>query len=311
MLQHEIRRHILTALPLLTLVCASVSCEKDNFATECPGERGQSVDFLWSSAPYAMPEAMVTYFYPAGQAAAHADSRIWRFEFPGRNGGAVAVPPADFDIVGYNADATGIRMEYLETLPTLRATLLPYPNAGTAQRFQAADLRQMPGELYAALDAGETMAPGTKAVLRPRPLTRQWSYVIRNVENPESALGFEVALRGMASWTRVSDAVSGGICSIYMGIPQIRSGGLRGGGLTFGDAGSKVLLMLAAHLRDGSVKLMAYDVTGQVEVAPDPWNVSLVIDGVPLPDIPDDTVGEGGIQAGVEDWKQVDIQIKN
>lgn len=78
--------------------------------------------------------------------------------------------------------------------------------------------------------------------------------------------------------------------------------------LTFGHkAGNNHTLTVYAVLADGSKWYYAYDVTDQIHSAPDPRNVHIVLDGLPLPK---PIVNGGGFQPEVEDWQTVPIDIE-
>ena len=83
---------------------------------------------------------------------------------------------------------------------------------------------------------------------------------------------------------------------------------ITGGLLTFGHkTGNNHTLTVYAVLADGSKWYYTYDVTDQIHSAPDPRNVHIVLDGLPLPK---PIVNGGGFQPEVEDWQTVPIDIE-
>lgn len=66
-------------------------------------------------------------------------------------------------------------------------------------------------------------------------------------------------------------------------------------------------LTVYAVLSDGSKWYYTYDVTGQIHSAPDPRNVHIVLDGLPLPK---PITNGGGFQPEVEPWQPVEIDIE-
>ena len=83
-----------------------------------------------------------------------------------------------------------------------------------------------------------------------------------------------------------------------------------GGLLTFGhcpSVQSEHRLTVYAVLSDGSKWYYTYNVTDQIHSAPDPRNVHIVLDGLPLPK---PITNGGGFQPEVDPWNPVDIEIE-
>lgn len=66
-------------------------------------------------------------------------------------------------------------------------------------------------------------------------------------------------------------------------------------------------LTVYAVLADDSKWYYTYDVTDQIHNAPDPRNVHIVLDGLPLPK---PIVNGGGFKPTVKEWQTVDVDIK-
>ncbi len=60
-------------------------------------------------------------------------------------------------------------------------------------------------------------------------------------------------------------------------------------------------------MSDGEKLCYQFDVSDQVREAPDPFNVSICIRGLELPDKPG--VDSGGMDAGVDGWQTVIIEL--
>ena len=65
-------------------------------------------------------------------------------------------------------------------------------------------------------------------------------------------------------------------------------------------------LMVYAILNDGKKYSFTYDVTAQIHEAPDPKNVHIVLDGLPLPKPIDNG---GGFAPTVDDWNTEEVEI--
>ena len=64
--------------------------------------------------------------------------------------------------------------------------------------------------------------------------------------------------------------------------------------------------MVYAILNDGKKYSFTYDVTAQIHEAPDPKNVHIVLDGLPLPKPIDNG---GGFAPTVDDWNTEEVEI--
>lgn len=66
-------------------------------------------------------------------------------------------------------------------------------------------------------------------------------------------------------------------------------------------------LVIYAILKDGSKWCYVYDITNQIDAAPDPFKVTVVLDKLPIPNkIENNSV----FTPGVSDWNVVNIPIK-
>ena len=79
-----------------------------------------------------------------------------------------------------------------------------------------------------------------------------------------------------------------------------------------GELPHKICLYIALRNRTGG--FYTFDVTDQVNKAPDPRNVSIKIHGLKLPEIPDDPPappqGEGGISIEIDSWDTYHYDLK-
>ena len=94
---------------------------------------------------------------------------------------------------------------------------------------------------------------------------------------------------------------------------DLEKGVIKGEFLTFGHHpanGTPHRLMLYVWLRDGSrvcygTEGSQFDVTSQIDNAPDSGNVNIVIEGLDLPA----AFTDGTFQPGVSDWIEIDTDI--
>ena len=74
-----------------------------------------------------------------------------------------------------------------------------------------------------------------------------------------------------------------------------------------GDNGIPHKLVIYAVLKDGSQVYYTYDVTEQMHRAPDPLNIHLHLEGLPLPT---PVGGDGGMTPDIDGWNDVKIDIE-
>lgn len=160
----------------------------------------------------------------------------------------------------------------------------------------------------------ETAAP--TITLYPAVSVCRYTVEIRNAKNLKYVSGVGSSISGLAGGLLPgagADALTGERVTIPFdavtgkdkdGEKTVITGGL----LTFGHkTGNNHTLTVYAVLTDGSKWYYTYDVTDQIHSAPDPRNVHIVLDGLPLPK---PIVNGGGFQPEVEDWQTVPIDIE-
>lgn len=73
------------------------------------------------------------------------------------------------------------------------------------------------------------------------------------------------------------------------------------------DANISNKLVIYAILKDGSKWCYVYDITNQIDAAPDSFKVTVVLDKLP---IPNKIENNSGLPPRVSDWNAVDIPKK-
>lgn len=88
---------------------------------------------------------------------------------------------------------------------------------------------------------------------------------------------------------------------------------LHGEFLTFGECThttARHIMTVYMVLADGSRWYHTYDVTDQVQNAPDPRHVHIEVRGLPLPEPPTPKTGGTEMSANVNDWQVININLK-
>lgn len=183
-------------------------------------------------------------------------------------------------------------------------------------------LRVTPSMIYGTqtreINLRATNLPQT-ITLYPEELICRYSVEFENVENLQSAdLRIDATISSLAGgyypgrMTPTSEAVSHTFT--LTADEQINS--LKSEFLTFGLPDGEKLphkISLYIALRNRSGAFYTFDVTDQVNEAPDPRNVSIKIHGLKLPDIPDDPPPpseEGGMSVEIDSWDTYHFDLK-
>lgn len=155
--------------------------------------------------------------------------------------------------------------------------------------------------------------------LYPHELTCVYTYEIRNVENLGEVNNMSASLSGMSSTLRLHDEELGLEAVTLPFAASVGSDGhtIVGKFITFGHHPSNSKphrMMLYVWTKAGSFCYGSgtgsekFDVTSQVDNAPNRRRVHFIIDGLTIPSTIDDA--EGGFKPGVFDWNQEDYEIR-
>ena len=281
----ERMNHVLLAVAVLA-VLSLTSCEHKDLCHDSLHVVNVKVVFDWRKAPDAAPASMSLY----DAFCLNSDTENVTY----RNTGSKTT----FEVTTRTADllsglsALGVRSA---GVPRARGTederiVLP-PDMLWSDHAEGIGLNQ------------ETAAP--TITLYPAVSVCRYTVEIRNAKNLKYVSGVGGSISGLAGGLLPgtgADALRS-MCD-KDGEKTVITGGL----LTFGHkAGNNHTLTVYAVLADGSKWYYTYDVTDQIHSAPDPRNVHIVLDGLPLPK---PIVNGGGFQPEVEDWQTVPIDIE-
>lgn len=280
------------------------------------------VVFDWQNAPSATPQTMSLYLFPSD------GSEPVRYEFTDRNGGSIRVPFGTYDAVCLNSDTENI--EYANTgaqstfeVTTLTTTLLNSLStlnvrSETAPRAAGTEeerVARTPDPLWTDHDEDIVLRlTEDEQTITLYPVQSYCNYTleIRNAENLKYTYGLDGSLASMAGgWlpglaTLTTERVT---LPLELVIEDDLAT-VTGAWTTFGhcpDTDATHSLIVYAVLSDGNKYSYTYDVTEQIHTAADPYNVHIVLDGLPLPK---PIENGGGLHPSVDDWQSEEIDIE-
>lgn len=309
------KKVIYTRLFLTLCLAAAVtaSCDHKELWPPYSGQTDVEVVFDWIDAPDADPAGMTLIFYPVGM------GERWRFDIAGRDGGMIRLPAGNYNVMAYNSDAYSVLMR----------------DDTSFYGITAYTLSRAPEMLWCAQETGfeigcccccGDMADGTEAapaVLRlyPAPMCAEYEINVTDVINLGNVRRIDASLSGLAEGVRLYDeALTFDTITLPVRLLRRSNTSLRDatslhGNMTpFGDSPQPPdcnILTINTTLTNDSAVTYAFDVTNQIQSAPDPKKVTINVSGIMIPDInPADTVGSGGIEAAVDDWTTVRIDLR-
>ena len=152
---------------------------------------------------------------------------------------------------------------------------------------------------------------GQTVTLYPSQAVRSYMIEIRNAENLKYVKALSGSLSGMAGGLLLNKKVptSEAVTVPFAAATTQELTGITGGLLAFGPCSQTDgmhKLVIYAVLENDEKWYYTYDVTQQVREAPDPYNVHILLDGLPLPKPLDNG---GGFRPGVDGWNEIYIDI--
>lgn len=285
-----------------------------------------NVVFDWKYTPNAGADvqSMALFLYPTD------GSEALRYDFQNPKGGVVRVPLGEYKAICLNSDTEDLKYvqgesceDFLvktfdtELLASMAAIGVKSEGAPKAPGAEDQPVMLSPDMLYRAgsnpfeltlnmQDSGYTLT------LYPQQAVCHYSVEIRNVANLQYTKKVSASLSSLSSGVFLyTGSLSEELVTVPFGFvwpssDEVHS--LSGEFLTFGATLSKPnTLAVYAVLDDDSKWWYSYDVSSQIAEAPDPFDVHIVLDKLPLPK---PIVNGGGFQPTVGDWETIEIDIK-
>lgn len=301
-------------------------CEQKDLCYDHNHASDIEVRFDWKNDSCANPSSMMTFFFPR-----KTDERTLKREFIGKDGGmAQVLVGVGYGALAFNSDTRNIQYR---TLPESGSIIASLKDAGTIDRIGVAadNLPRAKGSegermameadsLWSATSKEDILVTldehdrGDIHHLTLCPQRRYCVYHIRflSIENQKYICS---SLAGSLS------GMAGGVClstgkkteervTVPFSLKILDDNSLRGTMRNLGDCLDKEVpnkLVIYTILKDGTKWSCVMDVTDQVRKAPDPYEVDIVIDKLPIPSKID---GNSGFTPGVSDWQVIEIPIK-
>lgn len=274
------------------------------------------VRFDWSAAPGARAEGMVAFFFPEQGGAP------LRYDFADPSGGTADIPWGSYRVIYLNNDTETILLRGTDSYATFEIYTRP-TSVGETMSTRSEPRGANPGaepvvlapeQVWGGSLTGVRLAPGLEQphtlVLPVHPKVCTYSFEVRGVENLKYVSSAGASFSGMSGSLFMGDGSASGQGSMVP-FPADSDGKsvITGSTFTFGpsaEAGAAHVLTLYLILADGSKFYYRFDVTRQVNGAPDRRHVHIVLDGLPLPK---PIVNGGGFHPSVEDWETEEIPL--
>lgn len=318
---HTPRQWVWVSL-LFTLILVS-GCEHRHFVRLAPQEL--RVVFDWQAAPQAQPEQMSLYFFPVDPNGISTGEPI-RFDLAGREGGTIKLEVGTYHVIALNSDVRGtyIRGKTFEDFhittnenPNLLvrfsgARVMEAPRAGgTAEQkvVEVPDIiysdRTTSFEVQVRIEGQEVQ----ELVLYPKKTTSTIEVKVEEVKNHQFVASYGASLTGLANSILLSQPLPSQT-KVTVPFSGVKVGqGMHAKVETFGA--SRLLaqpehkLVVYAIMNSGEAFYEVFDVTEQVQQAPDPLHIFITI---PLLSLPDPIFGQSP-QVTVTEWEVVHTPI--
>ena len=298
------------------LVC---SCTHKELCYDHSHTRNIEVVFDWCKCPDAEPKSMSLYLFPED------GGRPVRHEFVNKDGGKIRVVTGRYKAVCLNSDTRNITIQdehdYRNfcistkdaySVSGLGSSGVSVRSLPTARGSEDERWVSLPEEVWSGShDNIHIVEHGQVITLVPEANVRNYTLEIRNASNLRWINGMSASISSMAGGHQPSCKNSSEeLVTIPIETRYDRNTGIVSGGFTsFGhcpyeDAVHQ--LVIYTVLADDSQWYYTYDVTEQIHDAADPFNIHIVLDGLPLPK---PVVNGGGFKPTVGEWKEIEIKI--
>lgn len=318
-------------LPLISalILLATTACRHKDLSLYSMPSRDVIVEYNWEKAPDAVPESMTAIFFRSDGESQDPVKVV----FPGRNGGALRLPPGSYHAVTHNSeiytwahfrgtddiDSYELYTESVDYLAVIGVDVRRLPRSSSSRDERIAVTPQMiwnnpQRDLNIIPDPNKTV----KIVFTPEEAICYYDVTFTDVKNLKylNDTRIDATLSGMAegfhhgTHTPTSTPVTMAYTLYATNRADMPNNTLQSSFLTFGEpVGNAVNHTVSVYLlfEDGSAGSYNFDVTDQVRNAPDPKHVHILIKGLTLPK---PIVNGGGMHPNVTEWETENIPIE-
>lgn len=309
---------------ILLFLLMFTACELGGPRVYCDNNmngKGLYVTFDWSLTGNEMePPLMSVYFYAADQ------KNPYKYFLSGREGGKVKLPAGVYNVLCYNDDVDELFVDeeegFFGVLGFTRVLTKNLPIRGGKEEEgtdESDDLDEpdddeptiaSPGRLMTAqsysLVVGEEDEEQT-LILTPKEGCCYYSCRFVKVENKKYLSSIRCALSGLVKGIRLYDGTPTDEAAEMLFPLDFQEEGLYGETITFGALPTHHKLYVTLTLADGTQQALCYNVTKQVNQAPNPRKVDIIIDELIVPRTEKEP--EGGFNADVGGWNDWTIDV--
>ena len=277
---------------------------------KCEDEGYLEVKFDWTNVT-DIPTGMTTLFYSI------EGNLLYQFNIPS-TGEKIKIPNGKYSVVCYNNDSEYVQWIGKDKLSTLHAITregsLEEDHSRT-KAVKADELFIMPDDIYGCVkfEVIVDVYGDIKDIilLKPLELVDKYTYYFYGVENSEYITQIKASLSGLAGELyMVGDNSNANTVTMAFNANVDESNGkvITGTMYNFGfHKNTKNILKIYIWSRGGNL-IGEYDVTTQVEGAPNPYDVIIIIDSpiiIPPPISEDDD----SLNPSVDDWNKINEEI--
>lgn len=316
---------ILRSSFLMTLASLLLTgCEHKELCYDHAHTTRLQVVFDWTLAPDADPDLMEVYFYP------HDGGTPQRFALNGRDGGEVELTYGYYDVLCVSAAGSGTtanlrrgteqweRFEVYTRDASVLEGMGMVATAGEPPRAEGTEHESgalAPDMFWSGRRQGIEVSGSSDPVVRLQPAqsVTRFTVEIAGAENLKYVKAVSGTLSGLSRGYFIGPDVLNTECvSVPFAMKSDGNSRIDGRLLGFGhcpngDDGIPHKLVIYAVLADGSQWYYEYDVTEQVHDAPDPLDIYIRLDGLPLPK---PITNGSGMQPSVDGWENVEVNVE-
>lgn len=306
---NNLLRAIIVVMTLLLFSCRHKELSSDNVLIA-----NVKVVFDWKNSPEANVETMRMYLFPVD------GGNPIPYEFADVKGGKIKVPAGRYKALCINSDTEALLYRNIGEYHTfelyspegsmnMAAYSVLHPDKAREERIRCSPDNFYTDRIEEALL--EVTEEEQTIVFYPANPVCHYTVEVRNVSNLKYVSpGF------------VTGALSGMSEGLFLGRNRIKSepatipfemssdgvSTLYADFLTFGQYESQNIhkIVIQVVMPDGNDKGYLFDVTDQVHQAPDPRNVHIILDGLPLPK---PIVNGGGFLPSVDEWDNIEVDL--
>lgn len=284
-----------------------------------------TVRFDWRYAPDANPASMFLYLLPK-----QSDELVLKREYIGKDGGvAQALVGIEYAALGFNSDVSNTLFQrasdscFIASSKDasvigrigIAASELPRVEEAEKQRkameVDSLWTAYLSDGVYVSLDDNDNgISP--MLVLYPQRIFCTYRVTVLHVDNQDKiSSSIAGAMSGLAGGINLMDgSKTSEVVTVPFAVSFASNQSLEATFRCYGNSpvsGIPNKFVIYTVLKDGSKWCYVYDVTEQVMNAPNPYEVEILLDKLPVPSKID---GNCGLKPGVSDWNVIEIPVK-